>query len=95
MSKRLAVANLPHEMTEARLQTLFAEAGYVASAKIIPYLHNGESCGFGFVEMKTLAETQKALSLFNGRLVDGRPLTVREDWPQSKSFLSRRNRNCR
>jgi len=35
MSKRLSVANLPHEMTEAQLQTLFSEAGQVASAKII------------------------------------------------------------
>ena len=56
-SKRLSVANLPHEMTEIQLKTLFSQAGHVAAVKIIPYLHNEQPCGFGFVEMKSLAET--------------------------------------
>lgn len=93
MSKRLSVGNLPHHMTGEQLETLFSEAGSVDSAKIITYLHNGESCGFGFVAMKTREESQKAISLFNGRLVNGRPLTVREDWPLSKCSFGRRNRN--
>jgi RNA recognition motif-containing protein len=95
MSKRLSVSNLPHQMTGEQLQTLFSEAGYVASAKIITYLHNGESCGFGFVAMKTQEESQKAISMFNCRLVNGRPLTVKEDSPQSKCSFGRRNRKCR
>ncbi len=70
MSKRLSVCNLPHQMTGEQLQTLFSEAGLVASAKIITYLHNGQTCGFGFVSMKTQEEGQKAISLFDGRLVD-------------------------
>jgi RNA recognition motif-containing protein len=95
MSKRLSVANLPHEMTEAQLQTLFSEAGQVASAKIIPYVHNTQPCGFGFVEMQTLAETRKALSIFDGRTINGRLLAVREDRPQSKCFFGSRSRNSR
>jgi RNA recognition motif-containing protein len=95
ISKRLSVANLPHEMSEAQLQTLFSEAGHVASARIIPYLHNGQPLGFGFVEMKTLAETRKALSIFNGRTINGRLLAVREDRPQSKSVFGSRSRNRR
>jgi RNA recognition motif-containing protein len=95
MSKRLSVGNLPHQMTEGQLQTLFSEAGLVASAKIITYLHNGQTCGFGFVAMKTQEESQKAISLFNGRLVEGRLLAVKEDWPQSKCSFGRRSRNCR
>jgi RNA recognition motif-containing protein len=95
ISKRLSVANLPHEMTEAQLQTLFSEAGHVASAKIIPYLHNEKPCGFGFVEMKTLADSRKALAFFNGRTINGRLLAVREDRPQSKCFFGSRSRNCR
>jgi RNA recognition motif-containing protein len=92
MSKRLSVANLPHHMTGEQLHSLFSEAGLVASAKIIPYLHNGQTCGFGFVSMKTQEEGQKAISLFNGRLVDGRLLAVKEDWPQSKCSFGRRSR---
>ena len=94
MRRRLSVGNLPHHMTGEQLQTLFSEAGLVASAKIIPYLHNGEPCGFGFVAMETLEECQRAISMFNGRLVDGRTLTVREDRSQSKCSFAR-TRNCR
>jgi RNA recognition motif-containing protein len=95
MSKRLSVSNLPHQMSGEQLQTLFSEAGLVASARIINYLHNGQTCGFGFVAMKTQEEGQKAISMFNGRLVDGQLLAVKEDWPQSKCSFSRRSRNCR
>lgn len=90
MSKRLSVGNLPHQMTGEELQTLFSEAGLVASAKIITYLHNGQTCGFGFVEMKTLAESQTAIAMLNGRQVEGRPLVVKADKLQSKSSFSRR-----
>lgn len=90
MSKRLAVGNLPHQMTGEQLQNLFSEAGLVASAKIITYLHNGQTCGFGFVSMQTQEEGQRAIAMFNGRLVDGRLLAVKEDWPQSKSPFGRR-----
>ncbi len=89
-TKRLSVANLPREITEAQLLTLFSEAGQVASARIIPYLHNEQPCGFGFVEMKSLADTRKALAIFNGRTIDGRLLAVREEKPQSKSFFGSR-----
>jgi RNA recognition motif-containing protein len=94
MSKRISVGNLPHQMTGEQLQTLFSEAGLVSSAKTITYLHNGQTRGFGFVEMKTQEESQKAIAMLNGRHLDGRPLVVKEDRPQSKcSFGSRRN--CR
>lgn len=92
MMIRLSVSNLPYHMTGEQLQTLFSEAGLVASAKIISYLHNGETCGFGFVAMGTVAEGQNAIAMFNGRLVDGRHLTVREDKPQSKCAFVRRPR---
>jgi RNA recognition motif-containing protein len=95
MSKRLSVGNLPPQMTGEQLQTLFSEAGLVASAKIITYLHNGRNCGYGFVSMETQEESQKAIALFNGRLLDGQLLAVKEDWPQSKCSFGRRSRNCR
>ena len=95
MSKRLSVANLPQEMTETQLRTLFSEAGQVASAKIIPYLHNEQPCGFGFVQMKSLAESQKALEILDGRIINGQLLAVREDRPKSKCFFPSRGRNSR
>jgi RNA recognition motif-containing protein len=93
MMTRLSVGNLPHHMTREQLQTLFSEAGLVASAKIITYLHNGKRRGFGFVAMQTKAEGEKAISMFDGRLVNGLHLTVREDRPQSRCSFPRRPRN--
>jgi cold-inducible RNA-binding protein len=93
MSKRLSVGNLPHQMTGEQLQNLFSEAGLVASAKIITYLHNGQNCGFGFVEMKSSAEGENAISMLNGRQVDGRPLVVKADRLWSKCTFGRRSRN--
>ncbi len=94
MRMKLSVGNLPPQMTEEQLQTLFSEAGEVASAKIIPYLHNGQPCGFGFVEMETQAEGQKAIAMLNRRKLDGRPLAVNEARPQQKGSFGRR-RSCR
>ncbi len=85
MSIKLYVGNLPHAMTEEELNTLFTEAGHVASAKIITDRQTGQPRGFGFVEMETKLEAQKAISMMNGRTVDGRPLAVNEARPQQKS----------
>jgi RNA recognition motif-containing protein len=78
------VGNLSFDMTEQQLNTLFSEAGYVTSAKIITDRQTGQPRGFGFVEMETKSEGQKAISMLNGRTVDGRPLAVNEAKPQVK-----------
>jgi hypothetical protein len=57
----------------------------VTSAKIITDRQTGQPRGFGFVEMETKSEGQKAISMLNGRTVDGRPLAVNEAKPQQKS----------
>jgi RNA recognition motif-containing protein len=92
MSKRLSIVSLPNHITGEHLKTLFSEAGYVTFAKVIPYLHNGEPCGFGFVEMETKEEGQKAVSMFNGLNLDGHHLAVKEDGRQSKCFFGIRTR---
>ena len=84
MTIKLYVGNLPFQMTEEDLQALFAEAGEVLSAKIITDRYTGQPRGFGFVEMETKLEGQKAISILNGRSLDGRPLTVNEAKPQQK-----------
>jgi cold-inducible RNA-binding protein len=84
MSIKLYVGNLSYEMTEEQLSTLFSEAGEVTSAKIITDRQTGQPRGFGFVEMETKLEGQKAISMINGRSLDGRPLTVNEAKPQQK-----------
>lgn len=85
MSMKLYVGNLPFEQTEEQLTTLFSEAGPVTSVKIITDRQTGQPRGFGFVEMETKSAGQKAISMFNGRTIDGRPMTVNEAKPQQKS----------
>ena len=84
MSIKLFVGNLSYETTEEQLTTLFSEAGAVSSAKIITDRHTGQPRGFAFVEMETKMDGQKAISMLNGRNVEGRPLAVNEAKPQQK-----------
>src|SRR5512136_1440970 len=76
MEPKLYVGNLPYDATEEDLRKLFSEAGTVASASIITDRETGRSKGFGFVEMSTQAEAEKAASLLNGRELRDRPLKV-------------------
>lgn len=76
MEKKLFVGNLSFGTTEQMLRDAFAQAGAVESASIITDRDSGRSKGFGFVEMATSDEAQKAITLFNGQELDGRPLTV-------------------
>ncbi len=76
MEPKLYVGNLPYDTTEEDLRQMFAEAGPVASAAIIMDRETGRSKGFGFVEMTTQADAEKAVSLFNGREMRNRQLRV-------------------
>jgi len=82
---KLYVGNLPMQMSELELKELFTEAGNVSSAKIINDRQTGQPRGFGFVEMETKLEGQKAISMLNGRQVEGRALAVNEARPQARS----------
>jgi RNA recognition motif-containing protein len=45
---------------------------------------SGRSRGFGFVEMSSANEAQKAIEALNGTQLEGRTLTVNEARPQEK-----------
>lgn len=83
MVKKLYVGGLSYDTTEASLQAAFAQAGNVASATIIIDKMSGRSKGFGFVEMSTEEEAQKAIETLNGKELDGRTITVNEARPQT------------
>ena len=82
MNKKLYVGGLSYSTDQKTLQDLFAQAGTVTSAAIITDRMTGKSKGFGFVEMSTEEEAQNAISMFNGKELDGRNLTVNEARPQ-------------
>src|SRR5262244_2989453 len=78
MGKKLFVGNLSFETTSADLEALFAQAGQCESASVITDRATGRSRGFGFVEMSSAAEAQKAIATLNGRELQGRTLNVSE-----------------
>jgi len=84
MGSKLYVGGLPYSVTEGRLQELFAEHGTVQSANVISDKFTGQSRGFGFVEMSSGDEAQKAISALNGTQFDGRTLVVNEAKPMEK-----------
>ncbi|MFM7088764.1 MAG: RNA recognition motif domain-containing protein [Candidatus Paceibacterota bacterium] len=76
MATKLYVGGLPYSSTEDGLRSHFAQAGNVVSAAIIMDKMTGRSKGFGFVEMSTEEEAQKAISMFHDQDFEGRKLTV-------------------
>ena len=96
MNLKLYVGNLPFGASEEDLRKLFAEAGAVQSVKIVTDSYSGRSRGFGFVEMASQAEAEKAISLVNGKTFMERTLIVSEAKPQKKrggEFKGRRDSN--
>ena len=82
MSSKLYVGNLSFNTTTQDLETMFGESGTVESTNIIEDRETGRSRGFGFVEMSSKEEAQKAISALDGKEVDGRSLKVNEAKPQ-------------
>ena len=84
------IGNLAYEVTEQDLRDVFSEFGEVTSAKIINDMHSGKSKGFGFVEMATPEEADKAKEMFNNYSFLERPLVVNEAKPQEKKSFGDR-----
>ena len=81
---RLFVGNLPYNVSSEDLERAFGEAGTVTSARVITDRETGQSRGFGFVEMGSAADGQKAISMWNGQELNGRALTVNEARPPAE-----------
>jgi RNA recognition motif-containing protein len=78
------VGNLPYTVTDESLRDLFIEYGQVDSAKIIMDRHSGRSKGYGFVEMPSNSEADKAIKALNGKLIDGINIKVNQANPGGK-----------
>jgi RNA recognition motif-containing protein len=90
MNSKLYVGGIPYSSTNEDLKAHFSAAGTVVSAQIIIDKMTNRSKGFGFVEMSSEAEAEKAISMFHDQEFQGRRLTVniarplapREDRPR-------------
>jgi RNA recognition motif-containing protein len=83
------ISNLSFDVNDSDLRELFEEYGAVSSAKVITDKFSGKSRGFGFVEMNSEEEGQKAIEELNQAEYDGKVINVsvakpREDRPDRK-----------
>jgi len=76
------VGNLSADASDEELSNLFAEYGKVSSAKVIRDMFSQESRGFGFVEMPSQTEAQKAIDELNTQEFKGKKLVVNEARPR-------------
>jgi len=84
MVTKLYVGNLSYNVTEADLRTLFSQAGEIKEIALIMDRETHQPKGFGFVEMTTQAEAEKAIQMFNEHEVDGRRLMVNVARPKTE-----------
>jgi cold-inducible RNA-binding protein len=78
MGKKLFVGNLSFDTTTADLEALFAQIGACESAAVVTDRATGRSRGFGFVEMASASDAQRAIAELNGRELHGRTINVNE-----------------
>lgn len=72
---KLYVGNLSYSVTSSQIEELFGNHGEVKQVNII------EGKGFGFVEMSSTEEAEKAKEALNGTEFDGRTMRVDEARP--------------
>ncbi len=80
---KLYVGNLSFNTSNQDLNDLFGAIGQVESSNVIEDRETGRSRGFGFVEMASQADGEKAIAELNGKEVDGRTIKVNEAKPQT------------
>jgi RNA recognition motif-containing protein len=83
MSSKLYVGGLAYAVTDQELSNLFAAHGTVETANVVKDRDTDRSRGFGFVEMSSQDEAEKAIQALNGTDLQGRALTVNVAKPRT------------
>ena len=79
MGTRLYVGNLPFSADEGSVRALFEQnERKVEEVKLITDRETGRPRGFGFVEMGSADDADKAIQELDGYQLDGRALKVNE-----------------
>jgi cold-inducible RNA-binding protein len=94
LEKKLYVGNLSFDTTEEGLRTLLAQAGTVEAVDLIKDRDTGRPKGFAFVTMSNQTEAEKAISMFNEKMLDDRAIKVnfarpREERPYKGGYNRR------
>ena len=76
--KNIFVGNLSFNTSEDELRQAFEAYGQVDRVSILTDRDTGRSRGFGFVEMASDEDGDKAIAALNGKQVGGRTINVNE-----------------
>ena len=87
--KRMFVRSLPSDTNEAALTQLFSEFGTVRGVQLVTDVFSGQCKGFGFVDMEG-HEARAAIQGLNGRMLNGKLLSVSFQEPRGKKGKRRR-----
>ena len=82
--KNIFVGNLSFNTSEDELRRMFEPFGQVDRVSIMTDRDTGRSRGFGFVEMASNEDGEKAITALNGSQVGGRTLNVNEARPKTE-----------
>lgn len=85
------VGNLSYQTTDSDLATAFGEFGSVERATVVRDRESGQSRGFGFIEMSSATDANRAMNALNGQDLNGRLLNVNEARPRESN--GRENRS--
>lgn len=85
---KVFVGNLSFKTKADELAAEFSAAGRVVSANIIT--RGPRSLGYGFVELESEEEAQKAVALLNKKSVDGREINVELAKPRDEARIAER-----
>ena len=81
--KNIFVGNLSFNTNEDELRQIFEGYGQVDRVSILTDRDTGRSRGFGFVEMNSDEDGEKAIAALNGSQFGGRTINVNEARPKS------------
>jgi RNA recognition motif-containing protein len=83
MMMNIYVGNLSYDATDVTIREAFESFGEVTSARVIKDMYNGQSRGFGFVEMPAQSQAQTAIKSLNGKELLGKQMSVNEARPRA------------
>jgi len=85
MPTKLFIGNLSFNVADAELKELLSNNNVpVTSVTLMRDVESGRSRGFAFAELAPEADLEAAVKALNGKVIDGRALTVNEARPQKK-----------
>lgn len=86
------VFHLPSEMDDSALFHLFSPFGQIHSVKVVSDKQTGQSRGYGFVNMFSIADANRAIAALNGYKIGNKYLKVEFKSPAAPTTITRRPR---